>query len=69
MLTQKQAALVKFIKQFERKRGFSPSYAEMAKGIKLSPKSKSSITRYMAQLEQRGVIRRLPYRSRAIEFI
>ncbi|MDE2020873.1 MAG: hypothetical protein KGJ13_11105 [Patescibacteria group bacterium] len=67
MLTKNQAALLRFITKHEAQTGFSPSFDEMRKGLKL--KSKSSIARLVTGLTERGYLRRLPNRARAIEVV
>jgi len=67
MLTPKQHSLLLFIAQEIEKRGVSPSYDEMRKALDL--KSKSGIFRLLSSLEERGFIRRLPHRARALEIV
>jgi len=67
MLTQKQYELLILIDKCLNDTGVSPSYDEM-KG-KLNLKSKSGIHRLIKGLEERGFIRRLPHRARALEVI
>lgn len=68
-LTRKQAELLAFIGFFQKARGVCPSYAEMAEGVGLSPKSKAAIQWRLDDLEADGIIRRTPRRWRAIEII
>ena len=65
MLTKKQKNLLLFINKKIRSTGVSPSYEEMKNSLNL--KSKSGIHRLISALEERGFIRRLPHRARAIE--
>lgn len=67
MLTKKQHQLVVFIDQRLRETGISPSFDEMKEALSL--KSKSGIHRLVTALEERGFIRRLPHRARAIEIL
>ena len=68
MLTARQKDLFDFIVQYIQKTdGVPPSYDEMAEGLNL--KAKSGINRLINGLEERGYIRRLPSRSRAIEIV
>ena len=67
MLTKKQLSLLKFIEERIRKNGISPSFEEMKDALNL--KSKSGIHRLILALEERGFIRRLPHRARALEVI
>ncbi len=67
MLTPKQYELLNFIHQRVRERGIPPSYDEMKEALGL--RSKSGIHRLITALEERGFIRRLPHRARAIEIV
>jgi repressor LexA len=67
MLTRKQKELLVFIHQRLGQGGISPSFDEMRDALGL--KSKSGIHRLITGLEERGVIRRLPHRARALEII
>jgi repressor LexA len=67
MLTKKQRELLLFINQRLRESGISPSFDEMKDALLL--KSKSGIHRLINGLEERGFIRRLPHRARALEVI
>ena len=67
MLTRKQYELLVYIDQQLRKTGVSPSFDEMKDALGL--KSKSGIHRLITGLEERGFIRRLPHRARAIEIL
>ncbi len=67
MLTQKQHDLLKFIDKRLKKNSISPSYDEMKDALGLA--SKSGIHRLITALEERGFIRRLPHRARALEII
>jgi repressor LexA len=68
-LTQRQADALRFIVGFQAAKGFSPCVAEIAVGIGNSPLSKQSTREMLVGLEERGAIRRLPNRARAIEVI
>src|SRR5579884_4170917 len=65
MLTQKQRELLLYINQRLNTTGVSPSFDEMKDALGL--KSKSGIHRLVSGLEERGFIRRLPHRARALE--
>ena len=67
MLTRKQNELLRFIHERLRDQGVPPSFDEMKEALDL--KSKSGIHRLITALEERGFIRRLPNRARAIEVI
>ena len=67
MLTKKQKNLLLFINKRLRASGVSPSYEEMKDSLHL--KSKSGIHRLISALEERGFIRRLPHKARALEVI
>ena len=67
MLTKKQKNLLLFINKKLRSTGISPSYEEMKESLNL--KSKSGIHRLISALEERGFIRRLPHKARALEVI
>ncbi len=67
MLTVKQRELLNFLQVYEDKHKASPSFDEMRKAIGLA--SKSGIHRLIGGLEERGFIRRLANRARAIEII
>ncbi|AMJ60107.1 transcriptional repressor LexA [Bosea sp. PAMC 26642] len=67
MLTRKQFELLRFIQERLRESGVPPSFDEMKDALDL--KSKSGIHRLIIALEERGFIRRLPNRARALEVI
>ena len=67
MLTKKQLELLTFLKNHIKKNDVPPSFDEMKDALNL--KSKSGIHRLVSALEERGFIRRLPNRARAIEII
>ena len=67
MLTRRQADLLRFIDNHVIAYGVSPSFDEMKEAAKLQ--SKSGIHRLIYALEERGFIRRVPHRARAIEVI
>ncbi|SVC73829.1 uncharacterized protein METZ01_LOCUS326683, partial [marine metagenome] len=64
---KKQKNLLLFINKKLRASGISPSYEEMKQSLNL--KSKSGIHRLISALEERGFIRRLPHKARALEVI
>ena len=67
MLTKKQKNLLLFINKKLRSTGVSPSYEEMKESLSL--KSKSGIHRLISALEERGFIKRLAHKARALEVI
>ena len=67
MLTKKQRELLLFINQRLTATGISPSFDDMKDALSL--KSKSGIHRLVSGLEERGFIRRLPHRARALEVV
>ncbi|MAL79690.1 MAG: repressor LexA [Sneathiella sp.] len=67
MLTKKQHQLLLYIHECLETRGVSPSFDEMKEALDL--KSKSGIHRLITGLTERGFIRRLPHRARALEVL
>jgi len=67
MLTRKQHELIRFIQARLEETGVSPSFEEMKAALDL--KSKSGVHRLISALEERGFIRRLPNRARALEVL
>ncbi|MBC7135502.1 transcriptional repressor LexA [Oceanibaculum nanhaiense] len=67
MLTRKQFELLTFINRRLTESGVSPSFDEMKEALGL--RSKSGIHRLITGLEERGFIRRLPHRARALEVL
>jgi repressor LexA len=67
MLTKKQSDLLRFIHERLKESGVPPSFDEMKDALDL--KSKSGIHRLILALEERGFIRRLPNRARALEVL
>ena len=67
MLTKKQKNLLMYINKKLRSSGVSPSYEEMKHFLNL--KSKSGIHRLISALEERGFIRRLAHKARALEVV
>src|SRR5947207_9000511 len=67
MLTAKQRELLLFIDSRLNESGISPSFDEMREALDL--KSKSGVHRLISALEERGFIRRLPNRARALEVL
>lgn len=67
MLTKKQIQLLEFIQARMARDGVPPSFDEMKLALDL--RSKSGIHRLVTALEERGFIRRLPHRARALEII
>jgi repressor LexA len=67
MLTRKQHELLMFIHERIKETGVSPSFDEMKEALDLA--SKSGIHRLITALEERGFVRRLAHRARAIEIV
>ncbi|MFN3273692.1 MAG: transcriptional repressor LexA [Paracoccus sp. (in: a-proteobacteria)] len=67
MLTRKQIQLLEFIQKRMARDGVPPSFDEMKDALDL--RSKSGIHRLVTALEERGFIRRLPHRARALEIV
>lgn len=67
MLTRKQHELLRFIQQRLQEDGVPPSFDEMKEALDL--RSKSGIHRLITALEERGFIRRMPNRARALEIL
>jgi len=67
VLTRKQIELLEFIQKRMARDGISPSFDEMK--VALDLRSKSGIHRLVTALEERGFIRRLPHRARALEIV
>lgn len=67
MLTRKQLELLDFINTHMQREGVPPSFDEMKEALDL--RSKSGIHRLITALEERGFIRRLAHRARAIEIL
>lgn len=67
MLTKKQVQLLEFIHKRLERDGVPPSFDEMKDALDL--RSKSGIHRLVTALEERGFIRRLPHRARALEIL
>ena len=65
MLTKKQRELLLFINDRIKETGVSPSFDEMKEALDLA--SKSGIHRLITALEERGFLRRLAHRARALE--
>ena len=67
MLTKKQRELLLFLDERISQSGITPSFEEMKKKVGL--KSKSGIHRLISALEDRGFIKKLPFKARAIEIL
>ena len=67
MLTKKQKELLNYIQKFQSKNGVTPSYEEMKSALNL--RSKSGIHRLILALEERGFVKRLAHKARALEII
>lgn len=67
MLTERQKEFLEYISAYIEAEGFAPSYEEMMRAAGL--RSKSGIHSMVKALEERGFIRRLPHRARAIELV
>ena len=67
MLTRRQKQLLDFIRSYIKRRGYAPSLVEM--GEHLGLRSVATVHKHLGQLQEKGLIRRLPNRSRALEVI
>ena len=67
MLTQKQHRLLKYLIEIQTQKGITPSFDEMRKATGAA--SKSGVHRLVAALEERGYVRKMPNRARAIEIL
>src|SRR5215813_747577 len=67
MLTAKQKELLLYIHERIKETGVCPSFDEMKEALDLA--SKSGIHRLITALEERGFVRRLPHRARALEVL
>lgn len=67
MLTKKQYELLRFLNNKIKTNGVAPSFEEMKNAVGL--KSKSGIHRLITSLEERGFVRRLPHKARALEIL
>ena len=67
MLTKKQKELFDYLKEYMSNNQISPSFEEMKEAVNL--KSKSGIHRLISSLEERGFIKRLKHKARAMEII
>ena len=67
MLTQKQKELLNYISNFQNRNGVTPSFEEIKDALSL--KSKSGIHRLVIALEERGFVKRLAHKARALEII
>jgi SOS-response transcriptional repressor LexA len=63
-LTARQRDFLEAFKAFENTNGYSPSYVEMANALGIA--SKSSVSRIVDELEERGYLCRIPKRARCI---
>lgn len=66
-LTPRQGDLLRFIEAYGDEHSYAPTLAEMAEALGL--RSKSDVHRILGALEERGCVRRLPNRARAIELL
>jgi SOS-response transcriptional repressor LexA len=67
--TKRQLDTVRFIRGYQLAKGYSPSVQEIAVGIGLSPVSKATVSELLDGLAERGHVRRLLNRVRAIEVL
>jgi repressor LexA len=63
-LTERQSALLAFIRAYDKAHGYTPSYDEMKVGM--GYRSKDSIFRLITGLEERGFVLRIPGRARCV---
>ena len=64
-MTKRQAKLLKFIKEYVKKNGYSPSYDEMREPMGLA--SKFMVHNFISSLEKHGKIKRVKYSARSVE--
>jgi SOS-response transcriptional repressor LexA len=69
LLTSRQQDVLRFIIGFQEAKGFSPCLREIALGIGISPKSKARVRDAVLSLQDRGFVRVLAHRERAIEVL
>lgn len=67
MLTRRQKQLLDFLRAHIKRRGYAPTLAEMGRHLGLG--SVATVHKHLRQLEEKGLIRRLPNRSRALEVL
>ena len=67
--TPRQLDALRFIHGFQLAHGWSPSLAEIHDGLGIATESKSSVVRLLSGMEERGLIRRIFKRARAIELL
>lgn len=67
VLTRRQKQLLDFIRAHIKRRGYAPTLVEMGRHLGLG--SVATVHKHLRQLEEKGVIRRLPNRSRALELV
>jgi repressor LexA len=67
VLTRRQKQLLDFIRAHIRRRGYAPTLVEMGRHLGLG--SVATVHKHLRQLEEKGVVRRLPNRSRALEVV
>lgn len=67
MLTRRQKQLLDFIRSHIKRRGYAPTLAEMGRHLGLG--SVATVHKHLCQLESKGLVRRLPNRSRALELV
>lgn len=63
-MTERQAGVLNFVRSFSAEHNYSPSYQQIADALGL--RSKSRICEAVTQLEERGLLQRLPRRSRSL---
>lgn len=69
LLTPRQQDVLRFIIGFQEAKGYSPCLREIAEGVGMSPKSKALTRDALLSLQDRGFVRVLPQRERAIEVL
>ena len=66
-LTKKQLAVINFIEEFEKEKGYSPSYREIMAGLELS--SVSAVAEHIDNLVSKGVLKKNPGEARSLEVL
>src|SRR5579875_3299948 len=67
VLTRRQKQLLDYLRRYIDARGYAPTLAEIGRHLRLG--SVATVHKHLRNLERRGVVRRLPHRSRALELV
>jgi repressor LexA len=66
-VTRRQQEILEFIREFTAKRGYAPSHEEIQQRFRLG--SPATVHKHLKNLEEKGLLRRQPHRSRALELV